>query len=801
MMNRGHGRWPGGGAVRRFVASSGAFLALAGSALLSVGSAWAQSTRPGMGAVRYSDSGGGTTFRVWAPNATAVAVAGDFNAWNGTSLPLTSEGNGNWSRDVAGATEGQQYKYVITNGTTAWKNDPRARQLTNSTGNSIIRGDTFDWSVYGNSVTIFTDGFEGATFNAAWTRTGTSTWRIAQSTTYKATGTKGCTFDSSASSTYETSQLTTTVNATNYGALTLTYSVRNVGEEVHTQDGVFISNNGTTWTKVDSYPAISASFSTRVVNLSSAAAAAGITPGSTFRVRFQQYDNSPLPSDGLAIDDVTIAGKLKSPSFTTPAWNEMVIYEMHVGTLNDVAGGTPGTFDTAIAKLDYLQGMGVNAVKVMPVCEFAGDFSWGYNPGHPFAVESIYGGMNNYKKFINEAHARGIAVIQDVVYNHLGPSDLDMWRFDGWYQNNLGGVYFFQDWRASTPWGDTRPDYGRGEVRTFLRDNAMMWLQEFRADGLRWDSTVNIRTQNNGGGGDIADGWTLMQYINNEINANVGWKISIAEDLQANDWLTKTTGAGGAGFDSQWDSRFVHPIRAAVINGSDASRDMWAVKGAIDSLYNGDAVQRVIYTESHDEVNNGHSRVPEEIWPGNAGSWASKKRSTLGAGLVMTSPGVPMIFQGQEILEDGFWADTDPIDWTKLTTYAGIQTMYRDLIRLRRNWYDTTRGLRGNNTNVHHVNNTNKVIGFHRWQNGGAKDDVVVIANFANTSYASYNIGFPRGGTWKVRFNSDWNGYSGDFGNTNSYDTTANAGAKDGMSFNGNIGIGPYTVIILSQDN
>ncbi len=783
------------GAGERFLVNCGVLLALAGAGA----GVWAQSIKPGMGAVPYS---GGVTFRVWAPNASAVAVGGDFNAWSGTTLPLVSEGNGNWSRDVVGAVEGQQYKFVITNGAaTLWKNDPRAREMTNSTGNSVIRGDTFDWSVYGNAVTLFTDGFEGATFNAAWTRTGTSTWRIAQSTTYKATGTKGCTFDSSVSSTYETSQLTTTVNASNHGALTLTYKVRNVGDETHTQDGVYISNNGTTWTKVDTYPAISPSFTTRTVNLSAAATAAGITPGATFRVRFQQYDNSPLPSDGVAIDDVTIAGKLKSPSFTTPAWNEMVVYEMHVGTLNDTVGGVPGTFDTAVAKLDYLQSMGVNAVKVMPVCEFAGDFSWGYNPAGPFAVESIYGGMNNYKKFINEAHARGIAVVQDVVYNHLGPSDLDMWQFDGWSTGGAGGIFFFQDWRAVTPWGNTRPDYGRGEVRSFLRDNAMMWLQEFRADGLRWDSTVNIRTQNNGGGGDITDGWTLMQYINNEINANVGWKISIAEDLQANDWITKPTGAGGAGFDSQWDSRFVHPIRAAVINGSDAGRDMFAVRDAIASTYNGDAVQRVIYTESHDEVNNGHSRVPEEIWPGNAGSWASKKRSTLGAGLVMTSPGVPMIFQGQEILEDGFWADTDPIDWTKLVTYSGVQTMYRDMIRLRRNWYDTTRGLRGQNTNVYHINNTNKVLGFHRWQNGGAKDDVVVIANFANTSYASYNIGFPRGGTWKVRFNSDWNGYSGDFANTNAYDTTANAGAKDGLSFNGNIGIGPYTLIIMSQDN
>jgi 1,4-alpha-glucan branching enzyme len=479
----------------------------------------------------------------------------------------------------------------------------------------------------------------------------------------------------------------------------------------------------------------------------------------------------------------------------------MVIYEMHAGTFNDTAGGVPGNFGTAISRLDQLQALGVNAVKIMPVNEFAGDFSWGYNPADPYTIESIYGGQNEYKRFVNECHARGIAVIQDVVHNHYGPSDLDMWQFDGWSQNSKGGIYFYQDYRSSTPWGDTRPDYGRGEVRTYIKDSIMSWLTEYRVDGLRWDSTVNIRNTNNGMGTDIPDGWSLMQYCNNEVDASQSWKISIAEDLQNNDFITKPTGAGGAGFDSQWDAQFVHPIRDAIITGTDSARNMFSVRDALTHLYNGSATQRIIYTESHDEVANGRSRVPEEIWPGNAGSWASKKRSTLGAGLVMTAPGIPMIFQGQEVLENGFFADTDPVDWTKATTYAGIQTLYRDLIRLRRNWFDTTRGLRGNNINVHHINDTNKVIAYHRWQNGGAKDDVIIVANFANTSYTSYNLGFPRGGTWRVRFNSDWNGYSSDFANTNAYDTTANAGAKDGMGFNANIGIGPYSLIILSQDN
>lgn len=756
------------------------------------------STKPGVGAIPYA---GGTTFRVWAPNATSVSVAGTFNSWSATAHPLSSEGTGYWSRDVAGAAEGQEYKFVINTSTTQlWKNDPRARQVTSSVGNSIIRGDTFDWSVYGPTVTLFTDNFDSGVFGTSWVKSGTGTWRVQHSTTYKAAGTRGVTFDSSASSSYQTSRLTLTVNASNHGQLSLSYKIRNVGDEAHSTDGVYISGNGSTWTKVDTFPAIASSFSTRIVELSSAAAGAGIVPGTSFQIRWQEYDNSPLASDGVAIDDVSVTGRVKSPSFTTPAWNQMVIYEMHIGTFNDAAGGSPGNFNSAIGRLDQIQALGINAVKVMPLSEFAGDFSWGYNPAHVYAVEGIYGAINEYKRFVNECHARGIAVIQDVVHNHYGPSDLDIWRFDGWYQNNLGGIYFYNDFRAATPWGDTRPDYGRGEVRTFIRDNCMMWLQEFRADGLRWDSTVNIRNTNNGVGTDIPDGWSLMQYVNNEINAYQSWKISIAEDLQNNEWLTKTTGAGGAGFDSQWDAQFVHPIRDAIITGTDSNRNMFSVRDAITHLYNGDAVQRVVYTESHDEVANGKSRVPEEIWPGNAGSWASKKRSTLGAALVMTSPGVPMIFQGQEVLENGFFADTDPVDWTKLTTYAGIQTLYRDIIRLRRNWYDTTRGLRGNNVNVHHINNTNKVIGFHRWQSGGVRDDVVIVANFANTSYSSYNLGFPRGGTWKVRFNSDWNGYSSDFANTSSYDTTAVSGVKDGMGYNANVGIGPYTVIILSQE-
>jgi 1,4-alpha-glucan branching enzyme len=226
---------------------------------------------------------------------------------------------------------------------------------------------------------------------------------------------------------------------------------------------------------------------------------------------------------------------------------------------------------------------------------------------------------------------------------------------------------------------------------------------------------------------------------------------------------------------------------------------MDAVKAAVELRYNADAFGRVIYTESHDEDANGQQRVPEEIWPGNAGSYFSKKRSTLGATLVFTAPGIPMIFQGQEFLQYGWFDASKELDWTLVTNEAGIVNLYRDLIHLRRNWFNNTRGLSGQSLNFHHLNNTDKVIAFHRWDQGGAGDDVVVLVNMANRSYDSYRIGMPRTGLWRVRFNSDWKGYSADFTNHPSSDTQADGGAQDGMPCSAAFGLGPYSAVILSQ--
>jgi 1,4-alpha-glucan branching enzyme len=496
------------------------------------------------------------------------------------------------------------------------------------------------------------------------------------------------------------------------------------------------------------------------------------------------------------------AGEI-SAGFKPPSLDQLIVYELHIGTFNTVKERGPGTFDSAIEKLPYLRNLGVNAVEVMPIAEFAGDFSWGYNPAHPYAVESIYGGPDRFIAFVQAAHEHGIAVILDVVYNHFGPGDLSLWQFDGWQENNLGGIYFYNDWRAQTPWGETRPDYGRGEVRAYIRDNALLWLRHFGVDGLRWDMSVYIRTyrgNTHDPDDDLKEGWGLCQWINEEIHKEFPHAITIAEDLHDSEWIVKGTGAGGAGFNSQWDAAFVHPVRTAMIVSDDVHRNLDAIIGALKNNYDGDAFKRVVYSESHDEVANGKARLPSEIDARSADAYHARKRSTLGATLVMTAPGVPMLFQGQELLEDAWFRDEVPIDWEKHTRFQGVHALYRDLVWLRRNRDGHTAGLTGQHVETHHVNHEKKILGYHRWRDGGPGDDVIVILNLSSQPITDYVVGVPAAGIWRVRFNSDSSAYSPDFSDHPAIDTEALPEPADGCTHRIVTGVSAYSAIILSQD-
>jgi 1,4-alpha-glucan branching enzyme len=495
--------------------------------------------------------------------------------------------------------------------------------------------------------------------------------------------------------------------------------------------------------------------------------------------------------------------------FQRPLINELVIYEMHLGTFHRDQDSKTDKFDEAIQKLDYLKQLGINAIELMPLAEFGGELSWGYNPACIFAVETDYGGPAGFKRFVKAVHEAGIAIILDVVYNHFGPSDLDLWQFDGWSENSQGGIYFYNDWRAESPWGKTRPDYGRKEVRQFIRDNALMWLEEYHVDGLRLDMTLFMHdVRGNGSTGDfLPDGWSLIQWINREVHQRYPGRITIAEDLRSDDRMTLAEDKSGAGFDAQWGARFVHPVRAAVITPDDSQRSLDSVRQAIEGRYNGQPFQRVIYTESHDEVANGKARMASEIDPHNPESWFARKRTTLAAAVVLTSPGIPMLFQGQEFLEDGWFQDSVPLDWHKSEEFSGLIRMYRDLILLRLNRSDSTRGLTGSGLNTFHQNQSQNMMAYHRWHQGGLGDDVVVVMNLSHESHENYRLGFPATGTWRLRFNSDWSGYSRGFGNQRSSDDVAarsepagDRAQRDGFCAEGTIEIGPYSVLIFSQD-
>jgi 1,4-alpha-glucan branching enzyme len=159
-----------------------------------------------------------------------------------------------------------------------------------------------------------------------------------------------------------------------------------------------------------------------------------------------------------------------------------------------------------------------------------------------------------------------------------------------------------------------------------------------------------------------------------------------------------------------------------------------------------------------------------------------------------------MIFEGQELLEDRWFQDKVPIDWSRTEGQKGILGMYRDLIALRRNLPGVTRGLCGQNIHIYHVDDGAKLIAFHRWDKQGPTDSVIVVVNMRNQPRDGYLIGFPRAGLWKTRFNSDSSKYGQDFSNHPAPDVEAQEGKSDGLPCPGRINIGPYTAVILSQD-
>ncbi len=495
------------------------------------------------------------------------------------------------------------------------------------------------------------------------------------------------------------------------------------------------------------------------------------SPGFPTVTRRDPYSRVVTEADynlGNSIIYDTSAYQWASPPFTAPPLTKLMIYEMEIGTFAGVKGGTSGTFQSAIGQLAQISSLGFNAVEVMPVNENPPHNSIGYGPSDQLAVENeTYGGPDNFKAFVDACHGAGLAVILDIVHNHWGPWDLTTNQYDGWHTTNYpGGIYFYDvaDWNS--PFGP-RPNYGSVNVAQYIYDSLSMWIDEYRIDGFRFrDSVSNIYNTTSGTGTYLPDGWALLQSANVQTaNANPAF-MNIAEDLTGNATVTAPLSQAGAGFASQWNGNFVSPMRAQLTQTSDSAVNMEAIARSIGQAFNGVFTQNLNYTESHNEVTDGGQRLTTLIDPSAPTSWLALKKSTLGAAILFSSPGVPMIYQGQEFVENEPLAVNMPLQWKLATQFASIRKLWTALAGARGNTSGHTPNLAGNGLNIYQVDDTNKLMAYERFDSQAAGLSIVV-ANFTGNA-ETLQVGFPGSGTWTTRFNSDSKVYSSTFSGTGS---------------------------------
>lgn len=339
-----------------------------------------------------------------------------------------------------------------------------------------------------------------------------------------------------------------------------------------------------------------------------------------------------------------------------------IIYELHIGTF------TPeGTLDAAAGKLDHLASIGVDMVELLPVNAFAGTHNWGYDGVLWFAVQDSYGGPRAYQRFVDACHQRGIGVIQDVVYNHLGAGGNYIPLFGPYLNPAAGG----------SPWGDSinldGPD--SGEVRRYILDNVVMWLQDYHVDGLRLDAVHALND---------SQATHLLEDIAKRVDAlspHVRRPLSLIAESDLNDpRLITPREAGGYGLTAQWNDDFHHVLHVALTGEKDGyyadfgrMSDIAKVltkgffhDGTFSSFRGRDhgrpvdtlitpAWRFVGYSQDHDQVGNRA-----------AGDRLTATLSTddlaIAAVLVLTAPFTPMLFMGEE------WAASTP--WQFFTSHT-----------------------------------------------------------------------------------------------------------------------------------
>jgi maltooligosyltrehalose trehalohydrolase len=370
-----------------------------------------------------------------------------------------------------------------------------------------------------------------------------------------------------------------------------------------------------------------------------------VPPGAHYRYRLDGRDDSVFPDPvsrfqpegvhgpSMVIDPSTFAWT--DDAWQPPPLERLIIYELHLGTF------TPqGTFRAAVEKLPYLKELGVTAIELMPVADFAGTRNWGYDGVALFAPARVYGAPDDLRALVDAAHGHGLAVILDVVYNHLGP--------DGAYANAFSPHYFTD--RHASPWGKGVNLDGphSSEVRRFFIENARHWVQEYHVDGLRLDATHAL----------LDDGPVhFLAELTDTVRAHAERPVVlIAEDHRNLPHMLQPTAAGGWGLDAVWADEFHHQAR--VHTAHDREGYYARFSGRVEDLaatltqswYSRGPEQFVFCIQNHDQVGNRYdgARLHHQV------DAATYRTLTT---LLLLAPQTPLLFMGQE------WAASSPFQY------------------------------------------------------------------------------------------------------------------------------------------
>jgi 1,4-alpha-glucan branching enzyme len=490
-------------------------------------------------------------------------------------------------------------------------------------------------------------------------------------------------------------------------------------------------------------------------------------------------------------------------AFVTPDYSNMIIYQAHIGTYAISQAGVTSTFLDVISKIPYLVALGVNMLQPLPIDEVETDPSMGYDGADyfspdfdyvvtdrillaqhlaginallqakgfdPLTITDITSGPAQLKALIDLCHVYGIGVAFDVVYNHAGGFTVKGALDDGCLYyfdrlplgvNNNDSLYFTDQDRGT---GGLSFALWNNDVRQFIIDNASYYIHELHADGFRYDEISDLIDMNRDTGWSFCcDLTNTLRFLQPRLLQNAEfWPGEVPNYPKSTQSIVTAVDSGGAGFDVVQHDGLRGALRAAVTSaagGQQAPVDLSNVAATLYPAGFAHAWQTVTCVENHDIVKVGtDQRIPTLADSSNPASWYARSRARFAMGVLLTAPGLPQLFMGQEFLESKQWSwdatSSNLLDWSGLTNGSNPAMVNhlrftQDLIRLR--WNQPA--LRGDNVNPFYVSDSDRVIAYHRWLDG--EQDVVVVATLAESNWYGYQIGFPLQGHWSESFNSD----------------------------------------------